>query len=613
MPTRLFIALIAVFLFLLPHSTLFGQSLIVSPQNIEVGENETFELNYRLENADMKNWQAPSFADFTVVSGPHQGRSQSIQIVNGQMSQVSSVSLTYMLRPKKVGKFVIPRAIVGAEKGKSLQSEKVNVTVSKGSSKRPQQPRQQPSVFPQIPGFPPFGTHPSTSPSPQQASGEEPQVFARIVVDTPTVYLGEQVTANYRVYSNYNISDYAITAPPAFTGFWVEDLSQQVIPRPFEEKVNGKIYKAVDVKSYALFPQSAGKLRIDQMSVEVSIQIPDPRFGMFHQSLTLKASSDTSILQVNELPQENKPSDFSGAVGNYQLSASLDNPSARTGDARTLSVVISGDGNIKLLSPPNISFPPSIEVYDPQISEDIFTKMDKINGRRVFDYAITPTEMGRVEIPAIAFSYFDLNEKQYKTLRSEPITMQVAQGDKQLAKKDDKISKDLSPISHQTLPKTRQKSWFWGSWLFTLLMLLPLAGLVVVHRRQQQKRRETSNIVAYKSKRASTMALQRLGAARGHLQKQNSKLFYDEMIRILWGYAGDKLQIPVAEMTKERINEGLAVRGVSAKNIDQLLQTLQQAEIALYAPSNVQNIGNLQSIYQQTLALLTDIEQEIGS
>jgi hypothetical protein len=601
-PSKFLWLLISLVAIACPNPKLWAQKFYATPESIEVGERDVFEVSYVLDGASLNDFQAPSFSDFNVVGGP--SKSTSMQIINGSMS--SSASVSYSLQPKRVGKFTIPAATVTTNQKQTLRSGKISVTVSKGS----RSPAASPNSRPNNPfgggGFPfPFPGAPQPPGTvPQTATPSNEDVFVRIVTDTTQVYQGEQVTVSFRIYSNSDVSDFNLLTPPAFTGFWVEDISNSSSTMSHQEKVNGKIYTAFDVKRYALFPQQAGQFVLHPIEAEVVVQIPDPTWGgFFSRQKPLVLRSDSALLRVNELPEAGKPSDFSGAVGTFTLHADANTANLKTGDVFTLNVTIAGEGNIKLLQAPDPEFPPILEKYDPQITEDVFTKMYKINGRRSFEYSLMPLKTGEATIPPIAFSYYDTKLRRYETLHTAPIPLRIAQGSKPVP--TPQSDTDISEPSHN-------KPSF--AWYLVTLTALGIIGATLYYWKQKSNAPKTSDtydtaLATYtRSKRSDDHPLIiALKKAETSLKQGNTRSFYDQTHQVIGNYLTRKYNIKQADLTAHSLPQQLLEQGVPEPDARLAADIIQQCEIALFAPI-AHNINNAHFMYEQTLGLIRNME-----
>lgn len=581
---------------------LLAQKFYASPEKIEVGERDIFEVSYVLENASANDFQAPAFNDFTVMGGPN--KSTSMQIMNGSMS--SSLSISFSLQPKHIGTFTIPAATITTDKKQTLRSGKIVVTVSKGShntSPRGGGNRRNPFGGGQSMPFP-FPNTP-TLPSPQSSANETIDLFMRIITDTVQVYQGEQVTASFRIYTNSDVADFNLRTPPTFTGFWVEDITDKGSTKSHQEKINGKTYTAFDAKRYALFPQQTGRFVLEPVEADVSVQVADPAWGSFFaRTEVVSLRSDSTVVTVNELPLNNKPSDFSGAVGVFTLNADANTNNLKTGEVFTLNITIAGEGNIKLLQAPDIAFPSMVEAYDPQVAEDIFTKMDKINGRRSFEYHIMPLKTGETSIPPVSFSYYDTKLHRYETLSTQAIPLRIAQGTNPVP-----TQPDNNDVSESNKPKP-----IWQYLLPLISIALAIYGISYWYKKKQVAQKPKDTYVAAlenytKTKRkADHPLIIALQTAETNLNKGNTRQFYDELHSTLSTYLTRKYGIKPANLTTQYIRQALLNQNIAEPDANAAAQIMQQCEIALFAPIAL-NATEARLLYDQTIKLINNLEQ----
>ncbi|MBK8473020.1 MAG: protein BatD [Sphingobacteriales bacterium] len=573
-----------------------AQTFSVSPTQIEVGDRDVFELSYRLEGASISDFQAPSFADFSVVGGP--SKSTSIQIINGRMSGMASVS--YTLQPKRTGTFSIPSATVTTDQKKVLRSEKVTVKVSKGTHQaKPQSPS---SGGRQSQTFPPFG---GVMPPPNYPDNGDTDIFVRLVPDTTQVYQGEQALLSMRVYTTRDVADFNLLTPPAFTSFWVEDITDNSSTKSHKEKINDTEYTVFDVKNYALFPQQVGKFLIPPVEAEVSVQASDPNWGnLFYRTQTLRLQSDSAVLQVNDLPEAGKPADFSGSVGVFTLSAHANTQQLRTGEPFELQVLIAGEGNIKLLQQPEIAFPKQIEAYDPQVTEDIaIIKNGRISGRKFFEYSLMPIKTGEATIPPISFSYYDTQLRQYRTLQTEPINLRIAQGAQSPSQAQNPDSAD-NDATTTTTQSTK-------SYALPILAALLISGLAiwVYYRRRTTTNHPDIDLYTGSPKGNATHkrpTLKALQQAQSQLNKGDIRAFYDQTHHALSEYLTQQFGLAHADLSPDHLRETL-LQHLSESDAQGIAKLMQQCEIALFAPISIP-IGEAQQHYEQAIALISHIE-----
>ena len=570
-----------------------AQTLTVNPSNAEVGTQQSFELSYALEGAGLRDFQAPSLSDFRIVGGPNQ--SQSIQFVNGSVSR--SVTLSYILQPKRTGTFTIAPATATTDNGKTVRSGKATVRVIQGSSTQAQRPS---SPFGNMPpfGFPPNMPQPAPS-APQTTT--TPRVWLKAIVDQSKVYQGQQVTVTYRIFTNVDVLSYNLDNAASFTGFWVEEMTT---PQNRQNTIiNGENFTTVDLKKYALFAQRSGILTIDQIGGKAEVRIADPNagfFGSFGQTETINLKSDTTTVQVLPLPQP-QPPNFTGGVGSFSAQIQTDKQTLAANESFKLQLRVAGEGNTKLISQPNIEFPASFEHFDPQVTENVTNAGDAIVGNKMFEYTIVPTETGNFEIPAIKFSYFDPKEQQYKSIEQPAIQLQITPSatantnENQLSEADSHLS-----LQSPTKPLL-QYALYWLGWA------LPLAFFAFRWIKSKLNPTIAPNPALVLQQQAAATALAQINKAQLALASNNTRLFYEQMQQTLRQYVSHKFGLSVG-WAKDDATKQLKTANVSDNNIAQLWQLLDQCENNAYLP----NIAHTASDQLSTQAqqLLQDIEND---
>lgn len=592
---------------------IFAQSMSFSAQTSaeKVGASDVFQLSFILKNAPSNTqYKPPSFSDFIVRQGPSQSQSSEINFTNGVREQSSTVQVSYILQPRKVGKFKIdPLEIIIGDK--HYFTNAVNIEVVKGSVAQNQ--RRQPN------GMDPFGNQ-SNDPFSQRANqmmqqmqqqmqqmqqslmgGVKPgsmsdprmqqdrsdfdqkniqkNIFIKVEVDKTKPYVGEQITAKYKLYTRLNMN-MQLTQLPSLNGFWSEDFKLANPPKPSIETVNGREFNVFVLKKSALFPQQSGKLVLDPAKAEGMVQILE---GYTPTDLKTSVESTPINIQVQPLPTKNQPKNFTGAVGNFTISSSVDSNIVSTDNGTTLHFVIKGSGNLKLIGTPNIHFPNELGISDPQIIDTILRRTPDIAGEKEFNYFVSPQHAGNFTIPAIEFSYFNPATKQYVTLKTNPIKIKVNQG-----KNSQSVVNESTQDIHNiiTAPLTIYKSnfdlvsktWYRGLYFLALIIFVLLMLL------NAKKRKEQSNIAGFKLKKANKIAWKRLATARKLLNTKEPVLFYDEVSKAIWLYLSDKLGLPISILSKENIVEKLAQRNINPAKVEKVNSLLSECEMALYSP-----------------------------
>ena len=407
------VSILLTLLFISPY--LWAQSFVASVSENQVSESDRFEVTFTFEGKNinaLKNFSAPSFKDFRVLSGPNQ--STSMQIINGVSS--SSLALSYILMPTGIGTFTIGSASIQSE-GQTYTTEPLKITVVKGAPK-------------------------SKDDKGTSVSNEEiaKNLFIRASIDKNKVYQGEQVTVTYKLYTRLNIAaQMSVDKLPQYQGFWAEEITTPNNIAFTTEVVDGKQYRVGLLKRAALFPSQFGKLEVTPLELTIPVQVEkkkksnnmwDDFFGdPFGRAEIIQYSAKSNTLKVDvmPLPENNKPASFNGAVGKFDFTASLDKSTTKTNEPISLKLKISGTGNIKLLDFPQFELPNGVEKYDPKVNEQI-NRTGVISGFKEGEYLLIPRIAGSREIPPIEFSYFDPVKRSYQTIKSKSFNIKIEQG-----------------------------------------------------------------------------------------------------------------------------------------------------------------------------------------
>lgn len=592
--------------------------LIAKGQNITftasaprvVDLNEEFQLVFSI-NSDPSGFKAPDLSAFEVLSGPNRSSSSNISIINGKMNQSVNISLSFILQPKSVGKFNIEGAKATVD-GKSYTSTTLSIeVVNAGGGQQQNQQSQQ-----------------STQQNQSQHTTDVPdeKVFLKVIIDRSSLYKGEFITATVKLYSILNINDLGNLQLPKFNGVFSQEIEIPQI-KLNRENLNGKVYITGVIKQYYLFPQQSGDIKIDPFSIEAVVAQPtgkrsrspfDDFWGLEpetnYQWVKKTIKSKPIIINVKPLPQ-GAPSSFKGAVGSFTLKAEMDKNKVKTNDAITIKATINGTGNIKLVDPFELKIPVDFETYDPKTNLNI----KGISGTKTFEYVMIPRHSGTYTIPSIEFSYFDSQTKQYKTLHTNDFNITVDKSaDEQngnnvivSSNRDDVkfIGKDIRYIKESPVPSVQFSQWFFGSLKFytSYGISLFLFLLFVIIKRKQIV--ENANIAKVRNKRANKQARKRLQIAAGCMKQNNKESFYEEILKALWGYLGDKFNILSSELSREKVMEILSSKNTKEDILKQLNGLLDECELARYALSAVSS--NLKEIYDKTADLISQFENII--
>ncbi len=595
--------LIILFLFLPLH--ILAQSFVASVAQTTVADNQHFEVSFTFSGKNIngvRNFKPPKFRNFLALSGPNQ--STSIQIINGVQS--ASLSYNYIIQAKSIGTFSIGTASIEYN-GETFKTKPIKITIVKGSSK-PKKQKQDAGI-----------------------SDEEiaKNLFIRAIVDRRKVYLGEQVTVTYKLYTRLNIAaQMSISKLPHYQGFWAEELETSSNITFATEVIDGKQYRVGVLKKAALFPTQTGKLEITPFELTVPIQLRRNRnrnnffddffndpFG-FNQTVEYNATSNKVTINVLSLPTDGKPDSFHGAVGDFSLNADVDKTTAKTNEAVTLKVILSGKGNLELLEMPELNLPSGFEKYEPKTSENI-KKRNIISGSKTAEYLMIPRVVGTREIPPVEFSYFNPKKKKYVTLRSKSFKLNITQGEQlpevEYAGKEDvqQLGSDIRFIktSFEDIYKKEESvlftTFFWVGGIVPMLILFIAVGW------KKRNDKLAGNVALLRYSKAQKVAKNRLKKAKKLMQENNYKEFYTEVSLALFGYLEDKFHIPKAEFTIERAMDELRKTGVEESLINDVKKAAEDCEFIRFAPGAEKSTA-MQNMYDQLTTVIIDVEKNIA-
>ncbi len=451
-------------------------------------------------------------------------------------------------------------------------------------------------------------------------------MFIKAVVDKTNVYQGQQLTVNYRLYTRVGIEDSQADKLPDLNGFWSEDIKkpqQQQQVQWHVETYKGERYNVADIKQTILFPEHTGDLTIDPLGMTflVRVQAPsrnimDQFFGTYKE-VKYKVESAPVIIHARPLPEIGKPDSFTGAVGSFNIEASVDKTELKANDALNYKVSVTGSGNIKLLKTLSTNFPADFEKYDPKIADTVTESENGVSGTRFYNYLLIPRHQGDFTIDPLKFSYFNPATNRYVTLTTKAFQIKVDKGSAEsnvtafsdADKQDIKmLGKDIRYIKTDDTALTKLGSDFFGSFLYYLLLLIgPVLGYAAYAYRNWLIK-NNSDIVKVKSRRAGKIAAKHLANAQKQLLANNSKAFYEDVFKGLYGYLSDKLNIQYANLHKETIASALKAKSLDDKVTNQLLDTLDLCEMARYAP--VTHISQ-QEVFEKAKDIINDIENKI--
>ena len=579
---------LVIFLFLAFSQFTFAQvTFEAKVSKTKLGINERLRIDFKM-NTDGDNFTPPSFSDFTVAGGPNTSVSNSW--INGKRS--FSKTYSYFLTPKKQGRFTIKEATIEIQ-GEIYKTQVVKITVG-GTVKRPNDPDDAVNV-----------------------AEDNIHLVAEISKTNP--YLNEAVTIVYKLYvsTTTGVSNWRETNSPKYSDFWSQNIQLKGV-KIENGKYKGEDYRYVVLRKTVLYPQKSGKLEIEPLSLDVTVDVPSKRRdyfgGRLMTSVHRTVSAGSQSINVKPLPEATKPANFTGAVGNFNFKVSASKQTLNANESLQIKAEVTGNGNLKLFDLPELTVPSSLEIYEPEHDEKVSTNLSGMRGRISDSYTVVPQYKGKYPIPSISFSYFDLKTETYKQINSGDLIIDVIEGPTNVAdqitdngeKPNVDTSSHLSDIKTETQLVSTNSNYFfktkgfWGSLLLPLLAI-PLA---IVFRRKKEKR--DADVFGNKIRKADKLAKKYLGEAKRNLGTKDS--FYVALEKALHNYLKATLQIETSEFTKDKIEELLLSKSVETLAVSDFLQILENCELARYTPiTNVE----MQQDYDKAAKTISLIDKQI--
>ncbi len=581
--------------------TVNAQVISVSaPSKVSAGEN--FRLSFTINTDDVDDFRAGSIpSGLEVIAGPYTSQQSSYQIVNGHTSRSSSITFTYTLYADKPGTYTVSgaKARVG---GKTIASHHVIIKVGAGSSHGNGAPQMHEDAEPRM-----------------SSSGKisANDLFVKVSASKRRVCEQEPVLLTYKVYTLVDLTSLDGKMPD-LKGFHTQE-----VPLPQQksfhlEKVNGKNYRCVTWSQYVMFPQMTGKLSIPSITFKgIVVQrnnSVDPFEAFFNGGsgyVEVKRNIVAPGIDIQVDPLPKRPVDFSGGVGHFTISAQLNHKTVKEGEPLTLRVVVGGIGNLKLIKQPVVDFPKDFDRYDPKVSDKTKLTANGIEGNMIYDYLVVPRNRGDYTIPAVSLTYYDTSTNSYKTIKTQPLQVKIEKGDGNKTTVDDFSDqpKDIKPIKTSDEDVVGVYTSFVGSGSYWLWLILPFVVFVAVLVVFRKRALDSANIVASKQKRATKVATKRLKTAYRLMKAGRSGEFYDEVLRALWGYVGDRMNMPVESLSRENVVEAFEARNVQKETTEKFVHALDECEFERYSPGDP--AGNMNKTYESAMIAIMDIENTI--
>lgn len=587
-------------------------SIRVDVQNI-VGVDEQFNVTFIIEGDNRPSsftWDPGE--DFQLVWGPQSGSSTSVSIMNGKRTKTSQFTYTYILSPRRAGKFSLPAATAVAG-GETLTSRSASVEVVAGGSSAGTSGSSS-------------GAAPGGSSARTNGTISDSDLFMRLTLSRTNVVIGEPVTATLKLYQRVDIAGFEDARFPAFNGFWNQEVETPSSISFSREVIGDEIYNSAVLRRWVLIPQQAGSLTIDpaELVCLVNIRVSGRSNSIFDsffednvRRIRKRVTTPAATVTVRSLPA-GAPASFGGGVGTYTLTAKLSKDSLKTHDAASLVVTVSGKGNVSLLQAPEIRFPADFEVYDVKISENTDRSAGGTSGSKTFEYPFIPRSHGDFTLGPVEYAYYDVNAGRYVTLTSAPLEIKVARGSGTSAaapasglpaverKGVQNLGEDIRFIETRRPSFSSDAGFFVGRplyWILAALLAVAAAVVWLVFRKQAARR---ADVAGSRNRGATKMAMKRLRLTKDFLDKDLRSAFYEELHRALLGFVSDKLAMQVEDLTRENISVRLQENGVGADLAGQFSDLLDACEFARYAPDG--EGGSMRDHYETAVRVISTID-----
>jgi len=557
----------------------------------QLGINERLRVDFTM-NTDGDNFEPPSFENFTVVGGPSQSINNSW--INGVRS--FSKSYSYFLAPKKRGEFTIGQATIEID-GKTYKTLPVKITVTAAIDK-PKDPND-----------------------PNYIASEKIHLVAEISNGNP--YLNEAITVVYKLYvaQNTGVRNWREIDSPRYNDFWSQNIDVKGIDIK-QGTYNGEDYRYVVLRKTVLYPQKTGKLTIEPLSLDITVEVPSNRRDVFGRSfmstVNRTVASRNRVINVKPLPENGKPENFSGAVGSFDFKVTTNKESLKATEALELKVSVSGKGNLKLFRLPKPTLPSALEVYEPEHSEKVNTRTSGMQGTISDSYTVVPNFQGSYPIPKVSFSYFDLKTKQYKTLTSERLIIEVNEGPQSAGSTNNTpgvlteniITANLNSFSSfKTSTKFQPiiSEPFFNSNLFWFLLLGPFLLIPFIMFVVKRRTTRALDVTGNKIRKTNRLARKYLSNAKKSLGQKEQ--FYNALERALHNYLKSKLRLETSEFNKEKIEELLGNKNINSATLEGFISLLTSCELARYTPLST---VDMQNDYKKAAGVINDLDKQLN-
>ena len=573
-----------------------------APSQVQNGEN--FRLTYTVNTSNASDFRIGEIPEaLEIITGPYTSEQSNFQMVNGHTSSSSSITYTYILCANKNGSFTIPAARVHAN-GKTITSNPLKVTVSGKAAGTGNAPKMHDD----------YDDRPQMRAAGTPISGSD--LFIKVSANKQRVHEQEPILLTYKVYTLVDLTQLEGKMPD-LTGFHSQEVKMPQQKSFHIESVNGRNYRCVTWSQYVMYPQMTGDLEIPSITFNGTVIQQNRNVDPFEAFLNggsgyveVKRSIKAPGLKIHVDPLPKRPDNFSGGVGKFNISGQLNKTEVKANDPITVRVVVGGIGNLKLIKQPVVNFPKDFDKYDPKVTDKTKLTANGVEGNMIYDFLAVPRNQGKYTIPPVEFTYYDVAANAYKTIKTQAFELEVEKGDGNggtAVDFTDEKNQDIHAIKTGKVVRKDAASLFFGSasyWVVLALLLAAFIALMIIFRRRAI---ENADIVKMRGKKANKVANKRLRAAHKLMVAGKQGKFYDEVLRALWGYMGDKLNIPVSELSHDNIADKLAEHHVDEQTVNTFIEALDECEFERYAPGDA--AGNMNKTYESAATAIEKIEE----
>ena len=598
---------IASLLFTLFATLSFAQHFSVDAPNV-VEKDEIFRIVYTCD-AEVDEFIAPSLTGLELLAGPMPSRMSSTNIVNGVRTDILEINYTIMVRATQTGVATVSPASVKIG-GKQYSAKALSIEVVEGNSAATQNNGR------------------SSAAESNLGSGEvsSEDIFLRLTFSKNRVVRGEPIVATLKLYTRVPISGFEDVKFPVFNGFWSQELETPQNINFVRENYKNQVYNSAVLRRYILLPQQTGDLTVEPSYMVCQIQMRSEGFGRSifddffdtYHTIRKRLSTQPATIKVEPLPA-GAPASFGGGVGEFSMDVRLSGDSIRAHEAGALTVEISGSGNINLIETPVVELPHDFEKYDVKTDDNYSNGTAGLSGKKVFEFPFIPRSEGTFVIPPVTYSYYNIKQDRYVTLKSDTLRLKVlknenASASQQIVSGVNKqsvvnLGSDIRYIFTSSPNLGKTGVFLVWSWYFAAIILLIAILFLIADRILREREKLRGDIKRTRNRRANKVAKNRLRLAQSYLDKGLQSPFYEELHKALLGYISDKLSIQFADMQRDAIVEMLDERGVPEQERDALINLVDECEMARY--SQQQSEGAMSEQYKRAIEIISTLENKL--